>query len=135
MTNRGLILFLVHLSRRLKCTFKITRCPWSVHLSSLCIYIFDFSETAEQNSKKFDRKQDRNDFYLASEICDVRAHRKITNKRMPPWSLICGDIFDFSLETTEWNLTKLNRQQECRIMDFIGIWRTVLYQVLCFSCW
>ena len=47
---------LVHLSRRLKCTIVITRCPSSVRRRC---NIFDFSsETAERNSTKLDRKQD-----------------------------------------------------------------------------
>ena len=71
-------MFLVHLSRRLKCTIVITRCPSSVCLSvrrpSLTFHIFDFSsETAERNSKKFDRKQDLNVRY---QVCVFRADRK-----------------------------------------------------------
>ena len=71
-------MFLVHLSRRLKCTIVITRCPSSVCLSvrrpSLTFHIFDFSsETAERNSKKFDRKQDLNVLY---QVCVFRADRK-----------------------------------------------------------
>ena len=60
--------FLVHLSRRLKWTIVITRCP------SLTFHIFDFSsETAEQNSTKLDRKQDLNVLY---QVCVFRADRK-----------------------------------------------------------
>ena len=74
--------FLVHLSRRLKCTIVITRCPSSVCLSvclsvrrpSLTFHIFDFSsETAEWNSTKLDRKQDLNVLY---QVCVFRADRK-----------------------------------------------------------
>ena len=73
--------FLVHLSRRLKCTIVITRCPSSVRLSvclsvrpSLTFHIFDFfSETAEQNSTKLDRKQDLNVLY---QVCVFRANLK-----------------------------------------------------------
>ena len=61
--------FLVHLSRRLKCTIVIMRRP-----SSLTFHIFDFSsETAKQNSTKLDRKQDRNFLY---QVCVFRADRK-----------------------------------------------------------
>ena len=53
--------FLVHLSRRLKCTtcIVIMCCPSSVRrLSSSTFHIFDFSsKTAEQNSRKLDRKR------------------------------------------------------------------------------
>ena len=74
--------FLVHLSRRLKCTIVITRCPSSVCLSvcpsvrrpSLTFHIFDFSsETAEQNSTKRDREQERNVLY---QVCVFRADQK-----------------------------------------------------------
>ena len=72
--------FLVHLSRRLKCTIVITRCPSSVVCPSVRrpsvvnFHIFDFfSETAERNSTKLDRKQDLNVFY---QVCVFRADRK-----------------------------------------------------------
>ena len=75
-----LVLFLVHLSRRLKCTIVIMRCPSSVRrpsvvrLSSLTFHIFDFfSETAKQNSTKLDRKQHLNVLY---KVCVFRADRK-----------------------------------------------------------
>ena len=45
---------LVHLSRRLKCTIMIMRCP-----SSFTFHIFYFSsETIEWNLTKLDKKQD-----------------------------------------------------------------------------
>ena len=76
--------FLVHLSRRLKCTIVITRCPSSVvrpsvrrpsvRRPSLTFHIFDFSsETAERNSSKLDRKQDLNVLY---QFCVFRADQK-----------------------------------------------------------
>ena len=74
-----LIPFLVHLSRRLKCTIVITRCPSSVvrpsvRRPSLTFHIFDFSsETAERNSMKLDRKQDLNVLY---KVCVFRADLK-----------------------------------------------------------
>ena len=64
---------LVHLSRRLKCTIVITRCPSSVR-PSLTFHIFDFSsETTEQNSTKLDRMQELNILY---QVCVFRADRK-----------------------------------------------------------
>ena len=77
-------LFLVHLSRRLKCTIVIMHCPSSVvrlsvvRLSvvrpSLTFHIFVFSsETAERNSTKLYRKQDLNVLY---HVCVFRADRK-----------------------------------------------------------
>ena len=64
--------FLVHLSRRLKCTIVITRCPSSV-CPSLTFHISDFSEKAERNSTKLDRKQDLNVLY---QVCVFWADRK-----------------------------------------------------------
>ena len=74
-----LLFFLVHLSRRLKCTIVITRCPSSVRrLSSvrpsLTFHIFDFfSETAGQILTKLDRKQVLSVLY---QVCVFHADRK-----------------------------------------------------------
>ena len=68
--------FLVHLSRRLKCTIVIMRCPSSDvrRPSSLTFHIFVFfSETAEWNSTKLDRNQDLNFLY---QVCVFRADLK-----------------------------------------------------------
>ena len=117
--------FLVHLSRRLKCTIVITRCPSSVRLSvclsvrpSLTFHIFDFfSETAEQNSTKLDRKQDLNVLY---QVCVFWADLK--NKMA---ALASDWLRHFRLLL--WNrLTEFNKTwQEARSQD-------VLYQVCVF---
>ena len=80
--------------------------PWP--LIGWDIFYFS-SETAEQNSKKLDRKQDLNVLYLVHVF---RADRKT---RWPPWSLIGWDIFDFS-ETAEWNSTKFDRKQDLNVL-------------------
>ena len=49
----------------------------------------------------------------------------IGKTRWPPWPLIGWDIFDFSSETAERNLTKLDRKQDLN----------VLYQVCVFLGW
>ena len=84
----ALVGFLVHLSRRLKCTIVIIRCPSSVvrpssvRPSVVNFHIFDFfSDTAEQNSTKLDRKQDLNILY---QVCVFRADWK--NKMAAPSS-------------------------------------------------
>ena len=78
----GSSVLLLHLSRRLRCTIVITHCPSSVRLSvrpffvrpSLTFHIFNFfSETAERNSTKLDRKQELNILY---QVYIFRAHRK-----------------------------------------------------------
>ena len=69
----------MYVSRRLKCTIVITRCLSSGfnRLSvrpSLTLHIFDFfSETAEWNSTKLDRKQDLNVLY---QVCVFQADQK-----------------------------------------------------------
>ena len=106
---------LVHLSRRLKCTIVMTRCP------SLTFHIFDFpSETAERNPTKLNRTQVRWSKRPLPILCFFRPIRK-TN--LPPWPLIGWDIFDFSSETAKWNSTKLYRKQDLN----------VLYQVCVFQ--
>ena len=66
---------LVHLSRRLKCTIVIMRCPSSVcRPSSFTFHIFNFSsETTQQNSTKLYRKQDLKVIY---QVCVFRTDRK-----------------------------------------------------------
>ena len=85
---------LVHMSRRLKCTIVITRCPSSVVRPSvrpssvvcrlsLTFHIFDFSsETTERNSTKLDRKQDLNVLY---QVCVFPADRKKQDGRPGHW--------------------------------------------------
>ena len=202
------VFFLVHLSRRLKCTIVIMRCPSSVRPSSLTFHIFDFSsETTERNMTKLYRKVDLNVLYqvcvfpadwknkmaaLASDWLrhfrlllwnrwtefnetwqEARSQRPlpslcfsgrsekqdgcpglwlaetfltsplkplnwiqrnstgskvstsstkfvffkpICKTRWPPWPLIGWDILDFSSETTEQNLTKLDRKQDLNVL-------------------
>ena len=110
--------FLVHLSRRLKCTIVIMRCPSSVRPSSLTFHIFDFfSETAKRNSTKLDRKQD---FNVLFKVCVFRADGKT---RWLPWPLIGWDIFDFSSETSERNSTKLDRKQDLNVLYKVCVFR------------
>ena len=81
--------------------------------------IFDFSsETAEQSSKKLERKQDLN---ALDQFFVFQADRKKT--RWPPWPLICWDIFDFSSESTERNLTKLDRKQDHNVLYQVCVFR------------
>ena len=88
-------LFLVYLSRRLKCTIVIMRCPYSVR-PSLTFHIFDFSyESAERNWTKLYRKLGLNVFY---QVCVFRTDR---TKRWPPWPLTGWNIIDLPSATTE----------------------------------
>ena len=98
--------FLVHLSRRLKCTIVIMRCPSSVRPSSLTFHIFDFSsETTERNLTKLYRKVDLNVLY---QVC---VFRPIGKTRWPLWPLIGWDIFDFFSDIAERKSMKLDRNK------------------------
>ena len=68
-------------------------------------YIFDFfSETAKQNSRKLDRKQDLNVFY---QVCVFRANRKKQDGHPGLWS---AETFSTSLKPLngifQWKLTE-----------------------------
>ena len=47
----------------------------------------------------------------------------IGKTRWPPWPLIGWDIFDFSSETAERNLTKLDRKQDLNILYQVCVFR------------
>ena len=79
--------------------------------------ILDFSETAERNLMKLDRKQDLNVLY---QVC---VFGPIGKTRWPPWSLIGLDIFDFSSETAERNSTKLDSKQDLNVLYQVYVFR------------
>ena len=118
------ILFLVHLSRRLKCTIVIMRCPSSVVRPSvvrpsLTFHIFDFSsETAERNSTKLYRKQDLNLLY---QVCVFRADREKQDGHPGLW---LAETFSTSpSETAERNSTKLDRKQDLNVLYKVCVFR------------
>ena len=49
--------------------------------------------------------------------------RPIGKTRWPPWPLIGWDIFDFSSETVERNLTKLDRKQDLNVLSKVCVFR------------
>ena len=80
-------------------------------MASDSLDIFDFfSETAERNSTKLDRKQALNVLY---QVCVFRADRKNKMAAMASDSL---DIFDFFSEIAERNSTKLDRKQDLNVL-------------------
>ena len=82
--------------------------------------IFDFfSETAERNSNKADRKQD---LIMLYQFCVFRVNQKT---RLSPRPLISWDIFYFSSETTEWNSTKLDRKEGLKVLYQVCVFRVV----------
>ena len=103
--------FSVHLSRRLKCTIVIMRCPSSVRPLSAIIN-FSPSPLNPLNGIRQIWQEARSQCLLPS-FCFFGPIRKL---RWPPWPLIDWDIFDFSSETTERNSTKLDRKQDLNIL-------------------
>ena len=96
-------------------------CRPSVVFPSLTFHIFDFSsETAKQNSTKLDRKQDFNVFY---QLCGFFLGGAIGKIRWQPLPLIGWDIFHFSSETAEQNLTKLDRKQDLNVLYQVCVFR------------
>ena len=97
--------------------------PSSVCLSvrpSLTFHIFDsFSETAEQNSTKLDRKQDLNVLY---QVCVFRVNLKNKMAALASDWLRHFRLLLWNRWTPERNSTKLDRKQDLN----------VLYQVLFF---
>ena len=47
----------------------------------------------------------------------------IGKTRWPPWPLIGWDIFDFSSETAELNLTKLDRKEDLNVLYKVSVFR------------
>ena len=162
MINRGQKQFLVHLSRRLKCTIVITCCP-SVCLS-VCPSVVNFShfqlllwncwtefnETWQESRSQhplpslcFSGRSEKQDgrpvlwlaeAFLTSPLKRLNGiQRNLTGSkistsstkfvffgpigktRWPPWPLIGWDIFDFS-ETAERNSTKLDRKDNLNVL-------------------
>ena len=114
----------------------------SIRRPSLTFHIFDFfSETAEQNSTKLERKQDLNVLY--------QVFGPIGKTRWPPWPVIGWDIFDFSSETAERNSTKLIRKQDLNVLYQVCVFRADLknnmaalasdwlrhFRLLLWNCW
>ena len=76
-----------------------------------------FSETAERNSTKFDRKQDLNVLY---QVCVFRADQK---NKMAARPLIGSDILDFFSDTAERNSTKFDRKQDLNIFYQVCVYQ------------
>ena len=154
-------LVLVHLTRRLKCTIVIMRCPSSVRPSVVNFSHFrlllwnrwtEFNETwQEARSQRplpslcFSGRSEKQDgcpgLWLAetfstSPLKPLNGIQQnltgskismsstkfvffgsIGKTRWPPRPLIGWDIFDFSSETAEWNLTKLDRKQDLNVLS------------------
>ena len=160
-------LFLVHLSRRLKCTIVIMRCPSSVCPSVINFSHFrlllwnhcrEFNETWQEArsqrplpslyfSGRSEKQDGRSCLWLAetfstSPLKPLNGIQRnlIGNKismsstkfvffgpiektRWPPWLLIDWDIFDFSSVTAEQNSKKLDRKQDLNVLYQVCVFR------------
>ena len=93
--------FLVHLSRRLKCTIMIMRCPSSVVVNFSHFRLLLWNRWTEFNETWQEARSSR----PLPNLCFFGPIEKKT--RWPSWPLIGWYIFDFSSETAERNSTKL----------------------------
>ena len=109
------MIFLVHLSRKLKCTIVIMRCPSSVvvNFSPFRLLLWnhwtEFNETWQEARITSSTK-----FVFFGPI-------GIT--KWPSWPLIGWHIFDFSSESAERNSTKLDRKQDLKVLYQVCVFR------------
>ena len=109
----------MQLSRRLKCTIVITRCPSSVRLS----LTFTFS-TFLKLLNGIQRNLTGSKISISST--KFVFFGPIGKTRWPPWPLIGWDIFDFSSETAvplnriQWNLTGSKISMSSTKFVFLG---------------
>ena len=157
--------FLVHLSRRLKCTIVIIRCP------SLT---FTFSTSPLKPLNRIQRNLSGSKISTSStkfvffgpigktkcppppmkplnqigrNLTGSKISRSSTRfvffgpirtTRWRPWPLIFRDIFDFSSETTEQNLMKLDRKQDLNVLYQVCVFqakRKIKMAVLASNWW
>ena len=156
--------FLVHLSRRLKCTIVIMCCPSSVvvNFSHFRLLLWnrwtEFDETLQEGrsqrplpslcfSGRSEKQDGRPGHWLAETFSTsslkplIRIQRNLTGSktstsstkfvflgpirktRWPPWPLIGWNIFNFFSETAEWNSTKLDRKQDLNFLYQVCVFR------------
>ena len=111
------VIFLVHLSQRLKCTIVITCCPSSVRPS----LTFTFSTSPLKPLNKI--QQNLTGCKNSTSSTKFVFFGSIGKTRWPPWPLIGWDIFDFSSETAERNSTKLDRKQDLNVLYQVCVFR------------
>ena len=120
-------IFLVHLSRRLKCTIVIIRCPSSVVRPSVVrpsvrpSLTFTFSTSPLKPLNRIQRNLSASKISMSST--KFVFFRLIGKTRWPPRALIGWDTFDFFSETTEGNATKLDRKQDLNVLYQVCVFR------------
>ena len=110
------VLFLAHLSRRLKCH------P-SVHRPSV-LHKLTFSTSPLKLLKGIQRYSTGSNIFMSST--KFLFFRPIRKTRWPPWPLIGWDIVNFSSETTKRNSTKLDRKQNLNVLYQVCVFRAIL---------
>ena len=159
----------MHLSRRLKCTIVIMRCPSSVRRPSVVVNFShfrlllwncwtEFKETWQEARSQcplpslcFSGRSEKQDGYPGLWLAETFStsplkplngiQRNLTGSkistsstkfvffgligktRWPPCPLIRWDIFDFSSETAERHLTKLDRKEDLNVLYQVCVFR------------
>ena len=111
-------IFLVDLSRRLKCIIVIKRCPSSVVETFPHFWLLLWNRWTEFNETWQEAWSQR----PLPSFCFFGPNGKT---RWPPWPLIGWDIFDFSSETAERSATKLDRKQDLNVLYQVCVFRAV----------
>ena len=122
--NFSLSVFLVHLSRRLKCTIVITRCPSSVVRRPSVVrpsLTFTFSTSSLKPLNGIQRNLTGSK--ISTSSTKFVFFGPIGKTRWPPWPLIGWDIFDFFSETAERNWMKLDRKQDLNVLYQFCVFR------------
>ena len=109
--------FLVHLSRRLKCTIVIIRCPSSVRPS----LTFTFLTSPLKPLNRIQRNLTGSKISMSST--KFVFFGPIGKTRWLPRALIGWDTFDFFSKTAEGNSTKLDRKQDLNVLYQVCVFR------------
>ena len=115
--------FLVHLSRRLKCTIVITRCPSSVVRLSVVRPSLTFTFSTSSLKPLNGIQQNLTGSKISTSSTEFVFFGPIGKTRWLPWPLIGWDIFDFFSETAERNLTNLDRKQDLNLLYQVCVFR------------
>ena len=118
----------MHLSRRLKCTIVITRCPSSVVRPSSVrrpsvrpSLTFTFSTSSLKPLSGIQRNLTESN--ISTSPTTFVFSGPIGKTKWPPLPLIGWDIFDFFSETAEGNSTKLDRKQHLNVLYKVCVFR------------
>ena len=112
----------MHLSRRLKCTIVIIRCPSSVVRPSVRPSLtFTFLTSPLKPLNRI--QQNLTGSKISRSSTKFVFFGLIGKTRWPPRALIGWDTFDFFSETAEGNSTKLDRKQDLNVLYQVCVFR------------